>query len=160
MDGNVVFEYIAQLPVGVFVRWIVGFLAILSLCCTGTLKLYKVFVKYKEAKEKNEKIKDDVRDHERELVKVNKKIETLSSKMSEIQEILNQQNKRELSKLRYEICEAAQTAIEKGVISKQSFQSLEEMYDDYLNFFHQNGYVKELMDTVHLRVQIVDEITK
>ena len=50
------------------------------------------------------------------------------------------------------VCEEA---LEKGEISSSKLNSLEEMYEEYVDIFHGNGYVKTLITKVRKEVKIV-----
>ena len=46
-------------------------------------------------------------------------------------------------------------ALERGEMSTNKLQSLEEMYEEYTDLFHGNGYVKTLMTRVRKEVKII-----
>lgn len=158
MEDNIIIETISAIPFGVILNWIVGFCAIVAAVSAIAVRLYKVFEKYKNSKDQNTKLKEEVKNHNEKFKKIEEDIEELHGKIDLVQQTLEQQNTRELNKLRHSICREAEDAIEKGRISIQSLRSLEDMYDDYKNTFHKNGYVKDLMNTVRTSVEIIGSI--
>jgi len=104
-DTQSVWEFLSGIPIGTIVAWVIVICAIISALCAGTIKLYKIFTKYKEAKDKDEK----------------------------------QQN------------------LDKGEISINKLRSLEEMYDEYVEIFHGNGYVKTLVTRVR-KLKIIGKL--
>lgn len=145
MDDNVVLDAIGAIPFGVVLGWICGIGAIIGGLVLITLKLYKAFEKFKKSKDENEKLHKEIKMHEHKFEEVDQRMAAFSTTLLQIQESLEEQRKRELKKLRYSIVRAGESAISKGSIAIRELKSLEELYDDYANNFHQNGYVKTLM---------------
>lgn len=138
MDTQSIWEFLSSISVGTIVAWILVICAIITALCTGTIKLYKVFEKYKGLKDKNIKQEKIINEHG----KVLKEIEV---SLQSIQKSLNEQKEVNLKQVRHTIVHTCEDAIEKGEISINKLRSLEEMYDEYVDVFHGNGYVKTLV---------------
>ena len=73
--------------------------------------------------------------------------------LGDINKKLDKQDQVGLKKIRHSIVRAGESALEKGYITVRELRSLEEMYEEYVNTYHQNGYVRTLMVKVRaLRV--------
>ena len=105
-----------------------------------------IFEEYKKVKDKNEKQEELIEGHERI-------IEGINAALSEIKESLEEQKEVNLKQIRHTIVHTCEAALERGEISINKLQSLEEMYAEYVDVFHGNGYVKTLVTKVReLRV--------
>lgn len=78
-----------------------------------------------------------------ERSKVEKK--SLCDKLDSIIEKLDKQDNSNFIKLRHDIVQAGEDAIEKGRLTVRRLASLEEMYDEYINTYNGNSYVQTLM---------------
>ena len=141
MDTQSVWDWLSSLQIGTVVAWIIVISAIIAALCAGTIKMYKIFVKYKEAKDKDSKQEQIIENHENTLKEINDTLKT-------IQKSLNEQKDVNLKQIRHTIVHTCEDAIEKGEISINKLRSLEEMYDEYVEIFHGNGYVKTLVTRV------------
>lgn len=141
MDTNSVWDLLSSIPIGTVVAWIVVIFAIITAICTGTIKLYKVFTKYKKIKDENEEQKKLLEEHGNVLKEVNDSLKT-------IKESLDEQKEVNLKQIRYTIVHTCDEAIHDGEISAGKLRSLEEMYEEYVEIFHGNGYVKTLVKKV------------
>lgn len=112
--------------------------AIISSICAGTIKLYRVFTKYKEIKDKDEKQQKIIEEHDNALMEIGKCLE-------DIKESLSEQKDVNLKQLRHTIVHTCEDALEKEKISINKLRSLEEMYDEYTDVFHANSYVTTLV---------------
>lgn len=112
--------------------------AIISSICAGTIKLYRVFTKYKEIKDKDEKQQKIIEEHDNTLMEIGKCLE-------DIKESLSEQKDVNLKQLRHTIVHTCEDALEKEKISINKLRSLEEMYDEYTDVFHANSYVTTLV---------------
>lgn len=141
MDTQSIWDLLSSIPIGTVVAWVVVICAIISALCAGTIKLYKVFEKYKEVKDKNEKQEKIIEVHE-------KTIEEIGKALTEIKKSLDEQKEVNLKQIRHTIVHTCEDALDKGEISINKLRSLEEMYDEYIEIFHGNGYVKTLVARV------------
>lgn len=141
MDTQSVWDWLSSLQIGTVVAWVIVISAIIAALCDGTIKMYKLFVKYKEAKDKDSKQEQIIENHENTLKEINETLKT-------IQKSLGEQKDVNLKQIRHTIVHTCEDAIEKGEISINKLRSLEEMYDEYVEIFHGNGYVKTLVTRV------------
>ena len=138
MDTQPVWGMILNVPVGRFIAWIVVISTIISVIVAGTIKVYKAFNKVRDLKESDEEKTKMLRDHDEAMKQINERLES-------IQDALNQQKEVNLKQVRYQIVHTCDDAISAGYITAGKLKSLEELYEEYTNIFHGNGYVKTLM---------------
>lgn len=141
MDTQSIWDLLSSIPIGTVVAWVIVICAIISALCAGTIKLYKAFEKYEEVKDKNEKQEKIIEVHE-------KTIEEIGKALTEIKKSLDEQKEVNLKQIRHTIVHTCEDALDKGEISINKLRSLEEMYDEYIEIFHGNGYVKTLVARV------------
>lgn len=141
MDNSSAVEALSSITVGQIIAWFSVFCAVVTAICTGTIKMYKLFTKYREAKDKNEKQDKTIQSHEDTL----KEIE---STLQDIRKSLAEQKDVNLKQVRHTIVHTCEDALDRGEISINKLRSLEEMYEEYIEIFHGNGYVKTLMEKV------------
>lgn len=150
MDTKSVWDLLSSIPIGTIVAWISVICAIIVALCTGTIKLYKVFTKYKEMKDKDKKQTEVIENHEKILCEIDKSLKTMNKSLDEQKEV-------NLKQIRHTIVHTCEDAFEKGEISINKLRSLEEMYDEYVDIFHGNGYVKTLVMRVR-KLKIVGKL--
>lgn len=150
MDTKSVWDLLSGIPVGTIVAWIVVICAIIAALCTGTIKLYKIFTKYKEMKDKDKKQTEIIESHDATL-------KAIDSTLQSIQKSLDEQKDVNLKQIRHTIIHTCEDALEKGEISINKLRSLEEMYEEYVDVFHGNGYVKTLVMRVR-KLKIVGKL--
>lgn len=148
MDTQSVWQLLSGISVGQVVAWVVALATIVTSICTGTIKLYKVFTKYKEAKDKDETQREIIEAHDQTL-------RDIQTALSSIQKSLDEQKEVNLKQVRYTIVHTCEDAIDRGEISINKLRSLEEMYEEYIDIFHGNGYVKTLITRVRKEAKIV-----
>lgn len=141
MDTQSIWDLLSGIPIGTLVAWIIVIFAIISILCTVTIRLYKIFEKYKEVKDKNEKQEKIIEGHEKTLEEIEKSLVSIKKSLDEQKEV-------NLKQIRHTIVHTCEDAIDKGEISINKLQSLEEMFDEYTEIFHGNGYVKTLVKKV------------
>lgn len=151
MDKTAVWSTLAQIPIGTIVAWIAVIVAIIAAIVAGTIKLYQVFSKYQALKAKDEAEAEALRAHEEELKEIK---ECLTA----IRQSLDEQKEVNLKQIRHTIVEICNIALEKGEISVSRLKSMEEMYEEYTDVFHANGYVKTLVTRVRKTVKIVGQL--
>lgn len=143
MDSNTI-ELLSGISVGQAIIFFSSLIAIIAAFCTATLKIYKLFDKYRTAKEENEKIKKASEDHEA-------KFEAFGKKLDKVLDEIEKQRQINYKQVRYEIVQTCDDAISCGKISASKFKSLMEMYDEYVETFKElkpNGYVHALVEKV------------
>lgn len=141
MDTQSIWDLLSSIPIGTIVAWIVVICAIITVLCTGAIKLYKVFTKYKEMKDKDLKQTEVIINHDNTLREIEKSLQSINKSLEEQKEV-------NLKQIRHTIVHTCEEALEKGEISINKLRSLEEMYEEYVEIFHGNGYVKTLMERV------------
>lgn len=140
-ESRAAWEIISKIPVGTVIGWGVVVMGIIGAISTGIVKIYKVFKKYSDMKQENERQKEQLIKHDELLVEVSKSLD-------EIKMTLLDQNNASLHHLRYTIAQACDEAIRQGEISAGKLESLEELYKEYVDVFHGNGYIKTMMNKV------------
>ena len=141
MDTQSIWDLLSSIPIGTIVAWIIVICAIITVLCTGAIKLYKVFTKYKEMKDKDLKQTEVIINHDNTLREIEKSLQSINKSLEEQKEV-------NLKQIRHTIVHTCEEALEKGEISINKLRSLEEMYEEYVEIFHGNGYVKTLMERV------------
>lgn len=141
MDTQLVWDSLSSFSVGQVVAWIVVIGTISSALCAGTIKLYKVFTKYRDMKDKEQKQETIIGTHDKTLIEI-------KDSLQDIKNSLNEQKDVNLKQLRHIIVQTCEDCLEKGEISINRLRSLEEMYSEYVDVFHANGYVKILVERV------------
>lgn len=139
MDTQPVWESLSSFSVGQMAAWILVICTIISTLCAGTIKLYKIFTNYKDMKDKEQKQETIIEAHDKTLNEI-------KDSLQEIKDSLNEQKDVNLKQTRHTIVHTCEDCLEKGEISINKLRSLEEMYSEYVNTFHGNGYVKTLVD--------------
>ena len=150
MDAKPFWDFVSSISFGTVVAWILGISAIIAALCTGTIKLYKLFTKYKEAKDREQEQEDIIKSHVATLKDIDKTLR-------EIKVSLEEQKEVNLKQIRHTIVHTCEDALDKGEISINKLRSLEEMYDEYVKIFHGNGYVKTLVMRVR-KLKIVGKL--
>lgn len=151
MDTQSVWKLLSGISVGQIVAWIAVLATIITFLCTGTIKLYKIFTKYKETKDRDETQQALIEGHDETLREIQSALES-------IQKSLEEQKEVNLKQVRYTIVHTCEEALDRGEISINKLRSLEEMYEEYIDIFHGNGYVKTLMTRVRKGVNIIGKI--
>lgn len=149
-DTQSIWELLSGIPIGTIVAWITVISAIIATLCAGTIRLYKVFTRYKEAKDKDEKQQKIIESHDDTLREIEKSL-------SAIQKSLEEQKEVNMKQIRHTIVHTCEDALDKGEISINKLRSLEEMYDEYVEIFHGNGYVKTLVMRVR-KLKIIGKL--
>jgi len=149
VDSNII-DGILSVPISSLLTWIVVVGVVVSAISAVAIKLYKVFKGAYESKVERDKIDILVQNHE-------KKLNEIYERLSDIQKTLEKQDKVDFKRLRHEIVEAAEKALEKGCITFARSKSLEEMYEEYVNDYKGNGYVTNLIKKVR-QLEVVGKI--
>ncbi len=141
MGTQPVWNSLSSFSVGQVVAWIIVIGTILSALCAGTIKLYNVFTKFRDVKDKEQKQETIIATHDNILNEI-------KNSLQGIKDSLNEQKDVNLKQLRHTIVQTCEDCLEKGEISINRLRSLEEMYSEYIDIFHANGYVKILVEKV------------
>lgn len=142
MDEASVWAMLSAIPIGTVVAWVAVIGAILAALCFGVVKLYKLFTKYNELKDKDKERQQTIDEYGEALLEI-------KSDMAEIKKSLVEQSEVNLKQIRYSIIQICDHAIAEGRISAWKFRLLSELYDEYTRVFHANGYVKEIVDKTY-----------
>lgn len=146
MDAQSIWDLLSSISIGVIMAWIVVICTVISALCAVTIKLYKIFTKYKEMKDREEKQETIIETHDKTLNEIKDSLE-------EIKKSLVEQKDVNLRQTRHTIVHTCEECLERGEISINKLRSLEEMYSEYIEVFHGNGYVKTLVErTRHLKI--------
>ena len=148
MNTNEVWDILSNLSIGTVVAWISVICAIIAAICTAAIKLYNIFEKYKKSKDKTAKQEEVIAQHNEAFAEIRAQLKSIS-------EALNEQKEVNLKQGRHTIVHTCEDALERGEMSTNKLQSLEEMYEEYTDLFHGNGYVKTLMTRVRKEVKII-----
>ncbi len=148
MNTNEVWDVLSNLSIGTVVAWISVICAIIAAICTAAIKLYNIFEKYKKSKDKTAKQEEVIAQHNEAFAEIRAQLKSIS-------EALNEQKEVNLKQVRHTIVHTCEDALERGEMSTNKLQSLEEMYEEYTDLFHGNGYVKTLMTRVRKEVKII-----
>lgn len=120
MNENTIWEFLSGLSVGTVVAWIAVIIAIIGAICTATIKLYKVFTRYKE-------LKDDSENRRQKLIEHEKILNDINQSVNEIREHMNEQQDVDVKVIRHMIIGTCETVLEAGHISESKLRSLEEI---------------------------------
>ena len=141
MDTSSVWSTLADIKIGTLIAWAIVIIAILTVIIKGITKLYEVFAKYKKLKEDNERQSELLRSHDETLTQIN-------ISLRHINECLEEQKGVNLKQIRHTIVDSCYEALKVGEIQIGKLKSLEEMFQEYTDIFHGNGYVKRLVTQV------------
>lgn len=162
MDTSSIWELLSNISIGTLVSWLIVICTIVSAICTGTIKLYKIFTKYKKVKDEEEDLRLDVVNHEKQLSEIKLQLEVLnqniSQQFSDIKETLDEQRGTKIKELRHSITDSGERALSDGKMTVRQWTSLHEMCDDYIHKYKQNSYVLSLMNKVDRDVTIIGKL--
>jgi len=148
MDTEPIWSMLSRIQVGQIAAWFAVISTIVTALCTGTIKIYNIFLKYKAAKDKDEIQEKRISEQQEVLDKHEKTFEEIRDSLAQIKESLNVQKDVNLKQVRHTIVHTCEDALDKGEISINKLKSLEEMFEEYTDIFHGNGYVKTLVSRV------------
>lgn len=147
-DTQSIWSLLGQIKIGTVISWLIVIATIISVICTTAIKLYKIFDKYKKAKDRDNEQQRIIEDHTATFESINETLEDIKKSIAEQRDV-------SLKQLRNTIIRDCEEAISLGIISINKFRSINEMYDDYKNIFHANSYVKTLVERVKKEVKII-----
>lgn len=138
MDTASIWDSLFSLSIGKVAGWLVVIGVIISGICVATIKLYKVFSKYKQLKDEDKRQRDLLLEHDKIL-------KDLQVSINDIKKSTDEQRNFNLKEIRYLLVNSSEEALAAGYISENKLKALEELYEMYKDVFHGNGYVKGLM---------------
>ena len=141
MDTTSVWSTLSGITIGSLVAWCVVIVVIITTIVKGVMKLYTFFDKYKQLKEENTNQSKLIKEHDETLKSINESLAKINKRLDEQSDV-------NLKQVRHTIVHTCYDAIAAGEIQVGKLKSLEEMFDEYLNVFHGNGYVKSLVERV------------
>ena len=141
MDTASVWSTLSGITIGSLVAWCVVIVVIVTTIVKGVIKLYTFFDKYKQLKEENANQSKLIKEHDETLKSINESLAKINKRLDEQSDV-------NLKQVRHTIVHTCYDAIAAGEIQVGKLKSLEEMFDEYLNVFHGNGYVKSLVERV------------
>lgn len=141
MDTASVWSTLSGITIGNLVAWCVVIVIIITTIVKGVMKLYTFFDKYKQLKEENTNQSKLIKEHDDTLKSINESLAKINKRLDEQSDV-------NLKQVRHTIVHTCYDAIATGEIQVGKLKSLEEMFDEYLNVFHGNGYVKSLVERV------------
>lgn len=141
MNAGSVFESLSSLTVGTVAAWLIAIAAIITTICTGTIKLYKVFSKYRQLKDEDERQRNILLEHDTILKEI-------KASVKQINDSMDKQSDVDLKVIRYLLVNSCEDALAARYVSESKLKILEEMFEEYTSVFHGNGYVKVLMERV------------
>lgn len=145
MDTNSVWSLLSEIPIGTIVAWVIVIATIVGVFCTGAIKLYKLFTKYREMKDESNELKETVQ-------RLDGQFGNIVEKLDKVIEKLDEQDAQSRIELRHSIVRAGEEALINGSITIRQFKALHEMYSTYhkpdKNGKVGNGYVTTLMEKV------------
>jgi len=139
MDTASVWSTLSGITIGSLVAWCVVIVVIITTIVKGVIKLYTFFDKYKQLKEENTNQSKLIKEHDETLKNINESLAKINKRLDEQSDV-------NLKQVRHTIVHTCYDAIAAGEIQVGKLKSLEEMFDEYLNVFHGNGYVKSLVE--------------
>ena len=141
MDTTSVWSTLSGITIGSLVAWCVVIVVIVTTIVKGVIKLYTFFDKYKQLKEENANQSKLIKEHDETLKSINESLAKINKRLDEQSDV-------NLKQVRHTIVHTCYDAIAAGEIQIGKLKSLEEMFDEYLNVFHGNGYVRSLVERV------------
>lgn len=87
------------------------------------------------------------------------RILSLGSKLDTIIEHLEKKDSLDFKKLRNQLVQMGEDAIDRGYISIRKLKSLEELYEEYTDKYDGNSYVKTLMEKIR-RLKVVGKLNE
>lgn len=150
MDTQSVWDVLSSIPVGTVMAWIGVICAIIAAICTGAVKLYKVFEKYKGYKEEDEAQKELLKKHDEVLDDINQSLTAIKNSM-ETQKVINKK------RLRYEITKLCNRALSEQRVTLSILKSIEEMFEDYVRVYDGNSWVNTLVSKVR-KLPVIEDL--
>ena len=141
MSADEIWHLLSGITIGTVVEWCIVLGCIISAICAGAIKLYQLFQKYTDVKTVNEELKQLVHKHD-------KRLDNMEQCLINIEDMLNEQKDVNFRQLKYDITHICDEAIRNQCISPAKLKNLEELYEEYIQIFHGNGWVKIMVEKV------------
>lgn len=153
MDTKPVVEELASIPIGTYIIWGMVICGVIAAIVTVIVKMYKIFEKYRDLKDKNEERLEQLNKHEEVLDEIQRSLGRIEDNFKVDHEV---QKRR----LKHEITNACNDAMRDGVIRLSTLRSIEEMFEDYEKVYDGNSWVHTLVNKTRMlevEVDIDDE---
>ena len=145
-------KYLSQFSAASALEFLIGVALILSAIATVSIKGYKIFEKFRQAKNDEEARRDkleevckavkELKDDQDLFIETSKKIHENSRIIDTIQ-------------MRHSLVQDCEAILRRKRVSKSHLRSIEELYGVYSGVLNANGYVTDLVNEVReLRKQI------
>lgn len=151
MNTNDVLNTIYTIPIGTVVAWISAFAIIIGTLYAILQKLWKLFDRYDNIRDENERVNQKLEEYDKKFSNVEEKLETIT-------DLLEEQRGTKIKELRNSIVHIAEAALRDGRMSVRAYTSLMEMYQEYTDKYHQNTYVKSLIEKVIRDVEVIGKL--
>lgn len=152
MDKNSIIQLFLSLKVGTVIAWITVLVGFISSLCFATIKTYQLFLKYKKMQDETIGYRQLVEKNDRDIKEMDEKFSQVIQKVTEsiidMNNSLKIQQEVNFKQMKHSIVQAAEESLADGHITISQLKSIEELYADYVEIFHGNGYVKTLMEKV------------
>ncbi len=162
MDSETVLGQLSEISIGTIIAVITAVGAV----GLGVWKVIKTIIKfyknYADIREERDLLKQKVNDHDKEIGDLRDQFSDVTSEimqqLAEIKSALDEQRETKIKELRHQITIAAETALANGNMTVREWTSLHEMVDEYVVKYHQNWYVKPLIEKVDRDVQVIGRL--
>lgn len=162
MSTNDVVSVMSNIPIGTVIAWGTAVIGITGAVSAFTVKMYKIFDKYKSIKDENAALKTAVANNTAEIVKTNNKVDVqtgmIIKQLQEINEKLEAQRESKIKELRHTLVSVGEEALDKKWMSIRAWESLHEMYNDYRYGYNQNTFVQSMMERIEREVKVVGKL--
>ena len=163
MDLNTILDSVQGLSIGTVISGGCILSAIAGGISTATIKLYKIFSKYRELQEENETLHNHVDQHGESLIHLSQKIDNLCDsinarfddmdasidlRFANLDKKFAEQQEVNLHQTRGAIIDICETAINNKQITANKNRLLGELMCDYDDIFHADGYIHDLFKRV------------
>ncbi len=136
-----IWDFIFNIRLGKIVGLVIVIATIITGICIGVKHAYKLFENYTLMKNENKEQKEKLAAHEDLFTELKNSLDEIQRSFHDLKEVSFKQ-------LKYTIIRTCEEAIKDGYISSGRLSFLEEMYKEYVEIFHGNGYAKTLVDKV------------
>lgn len=152
MDKSSIVQLLSSLTVGTVIAWISVIFGIIGAFCYATVKTYQIFLKYKKMQDETIGYRQLVEKNDKDIKEMDEKfsqvIQKVTDSIIDMNNSLKVQQEVNFKQMKHSIVRAAEEALAAGHITISQLKSIEELYSDYIEIFHGNGYVKTLMEKV------------
>lgn len=161
-DAQDVWQLLGNIPAGTIVAWVTVICAIICAIAAGTIRLYKLFSKYKEVKDENDDLKNTVKNHDQELISIREEMRTMKeeivSELKEIRKAQDDSRETKIKELRHAIITSGEKAVADKKMTIREWKSLHDMTYEYTEKYKQNSYAKSLVEKVDRDVEVIGQL--